>query len=240
VPVFARSFPTFEILGRPDNTVPTTSPAGADVQISAASLGQFVRPSFASFPNHGGYLRADATKTEQCRARYLATHPGQRLVGLSWRSVNAVFGQSKSLTLTDLAPILRTPGTTFVNLQYGDCSADLEKVRTELGVNVIQDTTIDPLRDLDGFCAQAAAMDLVITTSNTTAHTAGALNVPVWVLLPPAKGALWYWFVGREDSPWYPSARLLRTAWPDVARPWWEETVVRAARDLAHWHREGP
>jgi ADP-heptose:LPS heptosyltransferase len=72
------------------------------------------------------------------------------------------------------------------------------------------------LTDLDGFAAQVAALDLVITISNTTAHVAGALGVPCWVLLPSGLGENWYWFLDRDDSPWYPSVRLFRQSEPGV------------------------
>jgi hypothetical protein len=48
----------------------------------------------------------------------------------------------------------------------------------------------------------------VISIDNSTVHMAGALGVPVWVLLPYAPN--WRWLLDREDSPWYPSARLIR------------------------------
>jgi hypothetical protein len=51
-------------------------------------------------------------------------------------------------------------------------------------------------------------MDQVITIDNSTAHLAGALGVPVWLLLPFA--ADWRWLQEREDSPWYPTMRLFR------------------------------
>jgi ADP-heptose:LPS heptosyltransferase len=97
-----------------------------------------------------------------------------------------------------------------------------------LGVAVYQDAEIDSLKDLDGFAAQVAAMDLVISVSNTTVHFAGALNVPVWTLLSAGLGLLWYWFRDREDSPWYPSMRLLRQQHLGD----WGDVIARAAVEL--------
>lgn len=61
-------------------------------------------------------------------------------------------------------------------------------------------------------------LDLVITCDTATAHLAGGLGKPVWVLLPFAPD--WRWLTDREDSPWYPNARLFRQTkigdWADV------------------------
>jgi hypothetical protein len=68
-------------------------------------------------------------------------------------------------------------------------------------------------------------MDLVITTSNATAHVAGCQNVPVWTMVPKGFGAIWHWFMDREDSPWYPSMRLLRQS----DRGDWQPVLNRAS-----------
>jgi hypothetical protein len=234
-PIFARSFPRAEIFAYESYKAAVT-PAGAlDYQIAAASLGGYLRPDFASFPRHQGYLKADPARTAELRSKYQAMAPGKRLVGISWRSRRDRVGIHKSMALREFTPVLQTPGAAFVNLQYGDCGAEIAATRAELGIEVIHDADIDPLRDMDAAFAQVAAMDLVISTSNTTVHAAGAQNIPVWVLLPYAKGCLWYWFLKRADSPWYPSARLVRETRVDPSRPWWLELVPRVAGDLAAW-----
>jgi len=88
---------------------------------------------------------------------------------------------------------------------------------------------VDQLRDLDGFAAQVAAMDHVVTISNTTAHLAGALGRPGTVLLPQSRGLHWYWFTERPDSPWYPSLTLLRQSVPDR----WDDVIDAATRRVA-------
>ena len=81
------------------------------------------------------------------------------------------------------------------------------------GTPVLVDRTVDQFTDIDRFAAQIAAMDLVITIDNSTAHLAGALTgVPTWVLLPFAPD--WRWMLDRDDSPWYPTMRLFRQTSP--------------------------
>src|SRR4029077_1084217 len=124
---------------------------------------------------------------------------GRRIVGVSWRSKNEKFGALKSTELMDWAQILRVPDTFFVNLQYGECREDLEKVREQLGVEIYQDLEVDAMGDLDDFFAQVSAMDLVISTASTTVHVSGSINIATWLILPRGPAALWYWFRGRDD-----------------------------------------
>lgn len=230
VPVFARSFPRVSVADR--ETYSDYALRAFDYQVAVGSLGRHVLPSFAEFHLHTAYLKADPAITAKLRREYLSRADGRKVVGISWRSKNNIVGPDKSVSLLDLAPVLRTAGVMFVNLQYGECNVELAAARERLGIDVFQDPQVDSMADMDGFFAQVAAMDLVITTSNTTAHVAGAQNIPVWVLLPFAKGALWYWFLEREDSPWYPSARLFRAPKFDAARRWMDAIGLRVSGEL--------
>jgi tetratricopeptide (TPR) repeat protein len=66
----------------------------------------------------------------------------------------------------------------------------------------------DEQNDFSDAAALIAAMDLIVTVDTVVAHLAGAMGKPVWILLPWM--ADWRWLLEREDSPWYPSARLFR------------------------------
>jgi ADP-heptose:LPS heptosyltransferase len=72
------------------------------------------------------------------------------------------------------------------------------------------------LTDYAETAALIESLDLVITVDTSVAHLAGALGKPVWILLPHAPD--WRWLLGRNDSPWYSSARLFRQTtagdWP--------------------------
>ena len=73
------------------------------------------------------------------------------------------------------------------------------------------------MADFADAAALIACMDAVISVDSAPAHSAGALGRPLWVLLPRA--AEWRWLRGRDDTLWYPGARLFRQ---DVARDWTE------------------
>ena len=123
--------------------------------------------------------------------------------------------------------MLTQPGVRLVSLQYGDCAAELAAIREGLGVDVQLDDDVDPLRDMDAFAAQVAAMDLVVSVDNTTVHTAGALGVPVWTLL--SDNPDWRWQRERRDTPWYPSMTLFRPSRPGG----WAAVLADAAAALA-------
>jgi ADP-heptose:LPS heptosyltransferase len=106
-------------------------------------------------------------------------------------------------------------------------------MRVRFGVEVYADAEIDALRDLDGFAAQVAALDLVVSVSNTAVHFAGALNVPVWTLVPKGKGALWYFRLG-ETTPWYPAMRLFRQEHPGE----WQQPMCLVADALRAWAQQ--
>lgn len=230
--VFERSLKgVFVEAGKPEAAAPPEK--RFDYQIALLSLGQYFRNDLADFPKHRGYLRADAVKVAAFHAKYRELAGGRRIVGVSWRSKNDKFGAAKSAILSEWAEILQCPNTWFVNLQYGDCADELREVKQKLGVDVYADDTVDSSGDLDDFFAQVAAMDLVLSTSNTTVHVAGSMNVPTWLMLPRGLGSMWYWFMDREDSPWYPSVRIFRNPHdPDPAIPWWRNVVTRVGAEL--------
>jgi hypothetical protein len=76
------------------------------------------------------------------------------------------------------------------------------------------------LRDFGDTAALIEAMDLVISIDTAIAHLAGSLAKPVWIMLPFNPD--WRWLLGRDDSPWYPTARLFRQPvrgdWASVLR----------------------
>jgi hypothetical protein len=162
------------------------------------------------------------------RERFAALGPGLK-IGISWRAGDKP--KEKRLRTTRLEQwksLLETPGVHFVNLQYGDCEADIDGLRRYCGVTLHHWRDTDNRNDLDGLAARMAALDLVISVGNANIHLAGALGVPAWSLLPCHGG--WRWLAGRRDTPWYPSVRLFRQDRPGD----WETLFMTVRQELLH------
>jgi ADP-heptose:LPS heptosyltransferase len=98
------------------------------------------------------------------------------------------------------------PGTQFFCLQKGPRESEIAAAPAHVvGANEL----IETFRDT---AAIMQKMDIVITTCTSVAHLAGGLGQPTWVLLHYTSD--WRWLQHREDSPWYPSARLFRQPTP--------------------------
>lgn len=115
----------------------------------------------------------------------------------------------RSCPLEALSPLLGIPGVRFYALQQGAGRGLAEAGAVDLAPGCIE---------LEDLAAALASMDLILSVDTMPAHLAGALGVPVWLLLDSVPD--WRWMLTREDSPWYPSMRLFRQpspgAWPDV------------------------
>lgn len=202
-PLFARSFTELEVVSGYD---PKLQPEmGIAAQLPSGSLPGLFRRNLADFARTTSpYLIADAAKVKRFRKRY---DDGRPLAGIAWQSNNKKSGHRRSIELDQLAPLLAQPGVRWVSLQYGD-PAVLNAQAHAAAAPLVIDAEVDQLADLDDFAAQVAAMDLVVTIDNSTAHMASALGVQTWTMLPFAPD--WRWLLEREDSPWYPTMRLFR------------------------------
>jgi hypothetical protein len=100
---------------------------------------------------------------------------------------------------------------TFVSLQKEVRVGDATVFKQTGKVVDVADT----LTTFSETAALVSALDLVIGVDTSVSHLAGALGKPLWLLLPYVPD--WRWLVGRDDSPWYPTARLFRQ---DATRVW--------------------
>ncbi|WP_116137586.1 tetratricopeptide repeat protein [Trinickia diaoshuihuensis] len=170
-----------------------------------------------TIPADTPYLFADPRASAQWRSRIEAAAPGAvKKVGLVWAGGHRPHvpelrknDARRSLSVERFAPILETPGVQFFSLQKGEkAERQLSELRErhEASRHVIDWTA--ELTDFADTAALVENLDLVVSVDTSTAHLAGAMNKPVWIL--NRLDTCWRWMLEREESPWYPSARLFR------------------------------
>lgn len=130
---------------------------------------------------------------------------GRLQVGLAWSGrAEHQNDRNRSVELAVLAPLLDVPGVDFH-------VAQTEIRGHDAGAMARRPHLIDrhgDLHDLADTASLLAGMDLVISVDTAAAHLAGAMGVPVWLLLSAT--ADWRWLLRRQDTSWYPRTRLFR------------------------------
>lgn len=196
--------------------VAPASPTFWDVQLELMELPYVLRISLADLPISTGYLRLPPSELHRA-SRAIGSCNDSRAVpniGIVWSSGD--WNPSRSIPFELLAPILSRNDCQCWNLQGGP----IRNQWHSLDSPSLHDTPLLADSGLVPLAAVIARLDLVITVDTLAAHLAGALNIPCLLLLQYA--ADWRWMVHRNDSPWYPSLRLLRQAvsgdWSDVVR----------------------
>jgi ADP-heptose:LPS heptosyltransferase len=151
--------------------------------------------------------------------------PGRpRLIGVSWRSfqpkARGELGRRKSSSLQALQSL--SQHARLLDLQYGDTAAE-RAAFTQAGGRLERLEDLDLFNDLDGLLAAIAACDLVVTTSNVTAHLAGALGKRALVVFLAARPPFHYWASPHGRSLWYPSVEIVTAPGLDT----WERAFGR-------------
>jgi len=178
-----------------------------DIHAPLLSLPRAFGTGLDNIPCTVPYLHPDPALVEKWRHWLPAT--GAPRVALVWAGRPTHSNDARRSTgLEALRPLLDLPGLDFVSLQVGPRSEDIAR----LGL-------ADRIEDLSGrlmdFAETAAALshiDLLISVDTSVVHLAGALDRQVRVILPFAPD--WRWLQGRDDTPWYPTVRLLRQQQP--------------------------
>ncbi len=220
VSLIQRSFPEATVFAhqtgarRGGGTVTTADVPAGDVDLWApmGALARRFRLDPKAFGRDRGVLIPSPDETARWR-RALANLDDRPKIGIAWKSMKTYRHRLKQYApFADWAPLLRTPGVRFVNLQYGDCDAELEAARA-LGVEIWRPPGLDLTDDIDGAAALSGALDLVIGVGNASTNVAAAAGVETWFIHP-------------------------RIAWPRLGtdrHPWFARTRVFAADRFGDW-----
>jgi tetratricopeptide (TPR) repeat protein len=173
-----------------------------DVQCPLMSLPLAFGTRIETIPSMVPYITVQKDALKKWRSKLSA----QKLkVGIAWAG-NPDFGgdRDRSILLKNILPVTRIDGIEFFSLQKDLREGDDEVLNANPGI-VRVDDEINDFRDT---AAITMCLDLVISSDTSVVNLAGALGRPVWVLLPFM--ADWRWLLDRNDTPWYPTARLFR------------------------------
>jgi hypothetical protein len=198
---------------------PFSAPTQAYVQRNAAN----------SFPQLPRYLETPPQRLAQWQARLgPKSHAGALRIGLTWSgNPGHVNDNNRSMALQTMLKNLPTPaqlppGSQYFSLQRDARDSDLPTIEATPYLNGFG----QELRDFSDTAALCDLMDVVISVDTSVAHLSAALGRPTWILIP--FDPEWRWLLERNDSPWYPSARLYR----QTTRNDWAEVLTRVRADL--------
>jgi hypothetical protein len=165
------------------------------------------------FPRKG-FLVADPERRLQWRA-LLDTLPGKK-VGIAWTGgLDNTFKHRRSFGLEALLPLLKTPGITWVSLQYNDPTEEIEAFAKKHGIEIKHwSRAVGKGVDYDETAALVSELDSVVSVTTAIVHLCGALGKECHVLVP--KKARWFYNSANEKHRWYDSLTLYRQAdkWP--------------------------
>lgn len=176
-----------------------------DVDIEIMELPHALRLDVDELPGPIPYIHVPTAKAKTLSLR--------RRIGVCWSA--GEWDPKRSLSAFELRRLGRLSDVRWFSLQFPPATCALPAAPIAS-------------RDLVEMAARMQLLDLIITVDTMTAHLAGALGLPVWLLLPHDPD--WRWMLGRDDSPWYPTMRLFR----QPAAGDWITVIEQVHDELAH------
>jgi hypothetical protein len=199
--------------------VPGDSLPQIDVQCPLPSLPGRFKTTPATVPAAIPYIHARLDCAQKWREKMAGM--ARPRVGLAWGGSRLNPNDAnRSIPARMLAPLANGTGGTFFSLQKGEAAAEVASVPMPV-VN-----WNDELLDVAETAGLIENLDVVVTADTMVAHLAGAMGKPVWILLQLVPD--WRWMLDKQDSPWYPTARLFR----QQRRGEWSEPIEQAAEAL--------
>lgn len=212
VNAFSTAFPDWRVVA-PEQSEGAF--ADCDRHLAIASLPGLLRRSAASFEAQPrSILTADAARASGYRARIAGS--GKRVIGISWRSfqpaARGFLQRKKSASLAAFNALSQREDLEMLDLQYGDTTAERLQF-TQAGGRLSRLDDLDLFNDLDGVLAAIEACDLIVTTSNVTAHFAGVLGKRTLLVYLANNPPFHYWAAGDAGRClWYPSVSIVTGA----------------------------
>ncbi len=191
------------------------------------SLPLAFKTTIETIPSMVPYITVTKNAVEKWRSKLSA----QKLkIGIAWAgNPNFDGDRDRSILLKNILPITQIDGIKYFNLQKDLRDGDDELLNANPYIVRID----KEINDFEDTAAIIMSLDLVISSDTSIVNLAGALGRPVWVLLPFRSD--WRWLLDRDDTPWYPTARLFRQAnvgdWTTVL----DDVGAALKQLLDHW-----
>ncbi len=196
-----------------------------DYHVPLLSLPHRFATRLETIPADVPYLAADAAKVAGWRGRLGSA--GFK-VGIAWQgNPDHPSDHLRSIALAEFAPLAAVPGVRLISLQARNGLHQLGSLPPGMSVEDLGPAIGDNPEGMAEVAAVMASLDLVVTPDSAIAHLAGALGRPIWLALMADPD--WRWLRRRDDSPWYPTARLFRQRKPGD----WRAVFAAMAEALA-------
>ena len=199
------------------------TPADCDLAMPLLSAPLVLGTTLETIPARIPYIHIPEDRLTRWRSWVGERASGQRIGVVCCGDARHPHDRLRSIPLVRLAPLLSMPDREFVLVQNDLRDGDKD-VRQSMPHLRYPGTALEDFADTAALMAQC---DLIITVDTSSAHIAGALGLPVWLMLPYSPD--YRWLLGRSDSPWYPTMRLYRQ--PSLGD--WDAVIETVMRDLS-------
>ena len=178
-------------------------PPQFDCHCPLMSLPLAFKTDLPTIPADIPYLRSDPVRVERWKQR-LGEKTRRPRIGLVWSGSRMLRNDRRSMPLAEL---LRLTGdwAEWLSLQTDVRESDIALLSSRSDLRDVGTA----LTDFADTAAAIELIDVLVTVDTSIAHVAGGMGKPVWIMLPRSAHD-WRWMLDREDSPWYPTARLFR------------------------------
>jgi tetratricopeptide (TPR) repeat protein len=208
--IYERSFPIAQIVVFEDRL--DLDYDLIDYQLDLADLPKHVRNEASDFPVQWRILEPDPQLNKQYISQGRKLGEGMK-IGVSILQENGINLEFQQ----EWFEIIKDKNACFIDLHQGKEKIDFDQLCSDHQFEM-RSFTDEEAGSIEQPLAQVASCDLVLTCNNLTAHLAGSLGIPVWLILPYQSE--WYWFINRDHSLWYNSMRIFRQSylsnWSDI------------------------
>ena len=198
ITLIQRSFPMCEVREEQfDHNSLISTYEDFDFQIPIGSLSQLFMTEVDNIKSAKKYLKASPDLIERFKKR-LTPYNQKYLMGISWRSGNLNNDRNINyIPISEFESILKISEIQFINLQYGDCSEEIENVKNHFNIDILNWDDLDLKNDLESVAALISNLDAIIAPTTFVADFGPALGISTKIF-----GYKHWGMLGKKNWPW--------------------------------------